>query len=527
MKLVNQPDQFTGSNQLTRPLNHSLRLWLKICALISIFIYSYSDAIYSLIRTWLNRDDYSHGFIVPFIALYFVWVGKEKLKSIPVKPNIFAGLILMILANLMLLLGHTGGIVAIQEVSVIVIIPGLILLLLGTEYFKALIFTISYLVLMIPSILDVVVHRIQWPFQLLSATLASILLKILNIPVFQEAQFLHLSNITLEVAAECSGVRYLISIIAIAIPLAYFTQQRFWRRMSLVTIGIIVGILVNIVRVTLIGVWAYYDGGIVHGPGHIFQGLFVSVVGYIFLFMGAWVLKESPSFNIARHRVENGEGSNIDWFLANKKPFNKVWLIAILFLAAFGVYIHQYKSIPVPLTNSLQDFPLTIGDWKGEDIDYQKSTFPFRIENADQEIMRNYTNKSGDEITLYVSYFETQSQEKELINDELKGLYGNSKEADILINSGESIIVNKASMMQGGDRWEMLYWYNLDGYITANIGKAKLITALEGLLYRRTNGAVIMVARKMNDRDELQVIFNEEAGFTRQIYLLWKTIFLK
>lgn len=77
----------------------------------------------------------------------------------------------MSLANLMLLLGHTGGIDTIQEISVIVIIPGVLLLFLGTQYFKALFFTMSYLVLMIPSILDIVVSRIQWPFQLFSETM--------------------------------------------------------------------------------------------------------------------------------------------------------------------------------------------------------------------------------------------------------------------------------------------------------------------------------------------------------------------
>jgi len=466
----------------------------------------------------LNRDDYSHGFIVPFIALYFVWLGKEKLKSIPVKPNIIGGLILMILANLMLLLGHTGGIVAIQEVSIIVIIPGLVLLLLGTEYFKALIFTISYLILMIPSILDVVVNRIQWPFQLLSATTASILLEILNIPVFQEAQFLHLSNITLEVAAECSGVRYLISIIAIAVPLAYFTQQRFWRRMSLVAIGIIVGILVNIVRVTLIGVWAYYDGGIVHGPGHIFQGLFVSVVGYIFLFMGAWVLKESPSFNIARHRVENGgEGSNINRAFTNIKPFNKVWLIAILFLAVLGVYIHQYKSIPVPLTNSLHYFPLTIGDWKGEDIDYQKSTFPFRIKNADQEITRKYKGTSGNEITLYVAYFESQHQGKELIYYQFQKLYNVSETAEIDLRDTESISVNRAFVRGDDINNAVFYWYNCNGRNIGGRNEVKLITATGGLLNRRTNGAVIMVVSDVNKLEELQNTFIHEKKFIQNV----------
>ena len=61
------------------------------------------------------------------------------------------------------------------------------------------------------------------------------------------------------------------------------------------TIGVIIGILANGVRVALICVWAYYYGGYnIHGPLHILQGLFVSIVGFIFLFILAWFLPKIP-----------------------------------------------------------------------------------------------------------------------------------------------------------------------------------------------------------------------------------------
>jgi len=95
----------------------------------------------------------------------------------------------------------------------------------------------------------------------------------------------------LEVAEECSGVRYLISIIAIGIPLAYFTQRGWWRKVALVITAVIIGILSNGVRVAFVVLCAYYYGkNNIQGPLHMFQGLFVSIVGYIFLFISAWLL---------------------------------------------------------------------------------------------------------------------------------------------------------------------------------------------------------------------------------------------
>jgi exosortase len=210
------------------------------------------------------------------------------------------------MGSLMLMMGNIGGVVIFQELSLIIIIPGLILMLLGTRYLMALALPLAYLILMVP-ILDEVIDKIHWPFQVFSATMGSAPLKILNIPFFHKAQYIELPNITLEVAEECSGVRYLISIIAIGIPLAYFTQRGWLRKVALVIIAVITGILTNVVRVTLVIIWAYYGAKDIHGPFHMFQGLFVSMVGFLFLFVWAWILPKIP-FSKAERLRKRGEG---------------------------------------------------------------------------------------------------------------------------------------------------------------------------------------------------------------------------
>jgi exosortase len=120
------------------------------------------------------------------------------------------------------------------------------------------------------------------------------MLNALNVPVFQHSNYLDLPTISLEVARACSGVNYLVSIIALGIPLAYFTQKTWLRKIVLVLSGVIVGIIINSIRVTLIGIWAYRGGEIVHGPLHIFQSFFVSVIGFIFLIIFAVILNKIP-----------------------------------------------------------------------------------------------------------------------------------------------------------------------------------------------------------------------------------------
>jgi hypothetical protein len=85
------------------------------------------------------------------------------------------------MGSLMLMIGNIGGVVIFQELSLIIIIPGLILMLLGTRYLMALALPLAYLILMVP-ILDEVIDKIHWPFQLFSARMGSGLLGIFNIP---------------------------------------------------------------------------------------------------------------------------------------------------------------------------------------------------------------------------------------------------------------------------------------------------------------------------------------------------------
>ncbi len=156
-----------------------MNIWIKVGFLIGAFLFAYGRVMPLLLRTW-SRDDYSHGFLVPIIALYFIWADRKRLKTLLVEPNIIGGLIFTLMGSFMLLVGVIGGSVIIQELSLIVIIPGLVLMLLGNRYLMALALPLIYLILMVP-ILDEVIEKIHWPFQLFSATMSSTLLKILNI----------------------------------------------------------------------------------------------------------------------------------------------------------------------------------------------------------------------------------------------------------------------------------------------------------------------------------------------------------
>ena len=81
----------------------------------------------------------------------------------------------------------------------------------------------------------------------------------------------------IEVARACSGVNYLVAVLALGLPLAYLYLRSWWRRGVLIASALLIAAAANSLRVALIGVLVYYDlGAPLHGPAHVLHGLFVS-----------------------------------------------------------------------------------------------------------------------------------------------------------------------------------------------------------------------------------------------------------
>jgi exosortase len=288
MSLASPPAAQAGALRAT----DGRRLWLEAGAVVVLFAGLYAGVFADLVRAWLDSDIYRHGFLVPFVALYLVWIRREALRAIPVAPSWAVGLPFVCAAGAMLLAGRAGSAAIAEEVSLLVMLPGLVALLLGTGWLRALALPIGYLFFMVPVLADGT-DWVHWPFQLLAANLGVWLLQVFGFPAFQQGVLIELPGVTLEVAEACSGIRFMISIVAVGIPLAYLTQRGWSRRVGLVLFAVGVGVLANGFRVALIGVWAFYGGEVLKGPMHVFQAMFVAWIGYVALFAAAlWLRRE-------------------------------------------------------------------------------------------------------------------------------------------------------------------------------------------------------------------------------------------
>ena len=115
----------------------------------------------------MARPELLHGFFVPAFAAFVVWQGPARLAQISPKPS-WAGLGVVVLALAVLVVGQTRCRAFPVEILAALVVAGLVVLFLGWNYLRALLFPVAFLVLMIP-IPTIVFNHITFPLQLLAS----------------------------------------------------------------------------------------------------------------------------------------------------------------------------------------------------------------------------------------------------------------------------------------------------------------------------------------------------------------------
>ena len=242
----------------------------------------YHEVLVKLGLQWNNDPDYSHGFLVPVLVGYFVWERWDRLKAIPIVPSLW-GIALLAGGLLMLVIGSIGAELYLQRSSLIVVIAGLILLVMGRAALKTFMFPIAFMFFMVP-LPAIVVNAVAFPLQLFAARTAEFCLFNFGIPVLREGNVIVLAGTTLEVAEACSGIRSLQALLALGTVYAYFSQRSMWKRWVLVLLSVPIAIAANAFRVSGTGVLANYWGSqAAEGFYHTFSGWLIFVVAFLLL----------------------------------------------------------------------------------------------------------------------------------------------------------------------------------------------------------------------------------------------------
>lgn len=249
------------------------------------FFALYAPVLTSLAADWATDDNYSHGFIILPFALYFAWERRRALAAASISPSLL-GLAVLGAGLAMFLIGILGAERFLVRLSMLFVLAGALAFVRGWASVKALGFPLAFLLLMIP-VPAIIFNKLAFPLQLLASRVGETMLSLLGIPVLREGNLIVLARTTLEVAEACSGIRSLISLLALGIIYGYFIDPRPGVRTIIALTTIPIAILANGVRVAGTGVAAHYVGEeAALGFFHSFSGWLMFGVAFGLLFVG-------------------------------------------------------------------------------------------------------------------------------------------------------------------------------------------------------------------------------------------------
>jgi exosortase len=264
---------------LRLPVKGSSRHATAAIVLLAGALWLYRDVLGSLVRQWASDDNYSHGFLIVPLAVYCAWERRDLLSRLERRPHV-AGLAIVLLSMVVFAMGVLGAERFLGGISLVGAIVGAILFVWGSAHVRALAFPLALLPLMVP-LPAIVFNQIALPLQLVASRLGESAIAAAGIPVLREGNILELPNMTLAVAEACSGIRSLMSLLTLAIVVAYFMGRSTGARVAVVLSAVPIAIAANAVRVAGTGLTAHWVGRrAAEGFFHGFSGwmMFVAAV---------------------------------------------------------------------------------------------------------------------------------------------------------------------------------------------------------------------------------------------------------
>jgi exosortase len=228
---------------------------LKWLPLIGLMAYIYYPAFVWMVDRWSAGDSYyGHGFLVPFVSLYWIFKDRKKLAACEKKIDFF-GLAVFICGVCLQLAASFLRIYFVSAFSFVLILFGGVYFLFGPKVVRITWFPIAFLAVMVPLPL-LLISEITMNMKMGVSEIATYLVNAVGVRAVQQGSYIYTPNAVCLVGDPCSGLRSFLAFLCLGLIFAYVTRISFWKKMILVVAGLPLAIVFNVFRVfamTLLG----------------------------------------------------------------------------------------------------------------------------------------------------------------------------------------------------------------------------------------------------------------------------------
>lgn len=455
----------------------------------------------ALMVSWWERDEYSHGYMIPLVALYLLWQ-KRYLLAEQAESGSYLGVLVLLGALMAWLLGELSAIYTIIQYAFFMGLFGLALLWVGVRGTLAVWAPIFYLIFMIP-LPNFLYFNLSQELQLISSSIGVFVIRLFDISVFLEGNVIDLGTYQLQVVEACSGLRYLFPLMSFGFLIAYIYRGPVWQKLIIFLSTIPITVLMNSFRIGVIGVTVEYFGiAAAEGFLHDFEGwiIFMTCLGVLLFEIWLFYLFSSQDKPFGElFDLDFGAGREEDQPKSVKgvQLRSPTWVGVVLLVLAVptSMYFADRQDL-VPERSEFIDFPIEHEGWTGR-LDKLEGDVLDILQLSDYHIA-NYYQDDNAPVNFYVAWYQEQRKGAS-IHSPKSCLPGGGwqikthtiETVDGIERGGQSLAVNRVNMQMGNSNQLVYYWFEGRSRNITNEYMAKWFIFWDSLTRQRTDGALV------------------------------------
>jgi exosortase D (VPLPA-CTERM-specific) len=446
-------------------------------------LWFYWPVLTKLFGDLAENEDYSFGLLLPLVSGYIVYLKLPQIRSYLWRPS-WLGLLCIAVGLALYLVGELGADLYVPRVSFVIVITGLLFLMGGWGLVRLLGFPLFLLILMFP-LPGLLTKQLTLPLQLISSRLATAMLQLVGIPAFCQGNVIDLGVRQMQMVEACSGLRYILALLALGVVFGYFFQRRLWKILLLFLVLIPSAIVANAFRVMAMGIIPALQ---VPGFWHAFSGWLIFVFCLAILSLINWIcnrIQPLPDLPPAPFTPPDPAPRHALAIMS--------YLVLAVTLVGLGgpIALRVARAPAMRLGQSFDRFPLELGPWHGQvvfiDPEMVKAT------KSDAHLNAEFSHPGQPPISLWIAYYETQKKAGGFVHSPKLCLTGGGwTQLNTGIGRiGKDMPINYMILQQMGTSMVVSYWYLQRGRWFTSEYLNKLYMVLDGLRRRRTDGALI------------------------------------
>ena len=493
-----------------------------------IALVAFSGPLLQLVNRWSTQEEYSHGFLIPVVTIWLLWVRREALRANVGRPA-WTGPAVMLIATIMHVVGEMSATPILSQVGFVVALVGLVLGLGGYPLYRVAIVPILFLLFAIPmpSFID---NAMSLQLQLVSSKLGALFIRSFGIPVYLDGNVIDLGYYKVQVVEACSGLRYIYPLLSLSFLAAYFVRAPLWQRAAVFFSAVPLTIVMNSIRIGLVGVTINYWGTqVADGVLHLFEGWFIFLVCAAALALEIHLLARISGrrffdvFSLPRETSEVTHGLKVE--TGNQAPL--VASLLVLCVATVAMFHLSARSEIIPDRPRFVAFPEQIGPWQGHPLLLEPDVE--RVIRPDDYLLSDYKTSDGKLINFYVAYYASQRKNDKPHSPSdcipATGWNFTNFQRTNYAGNGMNWPLNRVVIEKNAIRQLVYYWFDERGRKVANEYLAKWYLHADAIVLNRTDGALVRVVTQIrgdeseNDADRRLQAFIRDVMPTLSEYL--------